>query len=83
MSTTNNIETLLIEAGCDGASIEGLVDRICQATKGKEVLAVGIAAAIYLKFVARQLCADNNDSTNLNVLLDLADAYDVDIRRRD
>lgn len=80
MSKNNEIEELLIEAGCDPENIEGLVNRLCQATNGNAVLPVGIAVAIYLKSLAQRLCDDNDADTNLAVLLDLTDAYNVDIR---
>lgn len=79
MSKTNKIAELLIEAGCDPENIEGLVKRLCQAMNGNAVLPVGIAVAIYLKCLAQRLCDDNDADTNLAVLLDLTDAYNVDI----
>lgn len=82
MSKTNKIAELLIEAGCDPENIKGLVKRLCKATKGKGRLQIGIAVAIYLKFIAQQLCDDNDEQTNLEVLLDLANAYDVSNRRK-
>lgn len=81
MSKNNEIEELLIEAGCEPENIEGLVKSLCQAMNGNAVLPVGIAVAIYLKTLAQRLCDDNDAETNLGVLLDLADAYHVDIRR--
>nr|DAG25346.1 MAG TPA: hypothetical protein [Caudoviricetes sp.] len=82
MSKTNEIAELLNEAGCDPENIERLVKRICQAMNGNAVLPVGIAVAIYLKSVAQNLCDDNDAITNLAVLLDLTDAYNVDIRSK-
>lgn len=79
MGTTNDIAALLVEVGCDPENIQGIVDNLCKATKGKEVLAVGISVAIYLKCMALVLCQDNDADTNLAVLLDLADAYNVGI----
>ena len=79
MSKYNEIAELLSDAGCDLENIEGLVNSLCQATKGNAVLPVGIAVAIYLKALAQRLCDDNDADTNLAVLLDLADAYNVDI----
>lgn len=82
MSKYNEIAELLNDAGCDPENIEGLVKSLCQVMNGNEVLPVGIAVAIYLKILAQMLCDDNDAATNLAVLLDLADAYDVDIRRK-
>ena len=79
MSKYNEIAELLIDAGCDAENIEGLVNSLCQAMNGNAGLPVGIAVAIYLKSLAQRLCDDNNAETNLAVLLDLADAYHVDI----
>ena len=82
MSKYNEIAELLIDTGCDPENIAGLVNSICQATNGNAVLPVGIAVAIYLKSLAQRLCDDNDADTNLAVLLDLADAYNVDIRSK-
>ena len=82
MAKYNEIGELLIEAGCDPENIEGLVNRLCQAMNGNAVLPVGIAVAIYLKSLAQRLCDDNNADTNLAVLLDLTDAYNVDIHSK-
>jgi hypothetical protein len=79
MSKNNEIEELLIEAGCEPENIEGLVKSLCQAMNGNAVLPVGIAVAIYLKTLAQRLCDDNDADTNLAVLLELADAYHVEI----
>ena len=79
MSKNNEIEELLIEAGCEPENIEGLVKSICQAMNGNAVLPVGIAVAIYLKSLAQRLCDDNDADTNLEVLLNLTDAYNVDM----
>ena len=82
MSKYNEIAELLIDAGCDAENIEGLVNSLCQAMNGNAVLPVGIAVAIYLKTLAQRLCDDNDADTNLAVLLDLADAYNVDVRSK-
>lgn len=79
MGKTNKIASILLEAGCDPENIEGIVNNLCKATRGKEVLEVGIAVAIYLKCLAMCLCDDNDTGTNLAVLLDLADAYHIDV----
>ena len=80
MSKNNDIENMLIEAGCDAENIEGLVTRLCHAMNGNAVLPAVIAVAIYLKSLAQRLYDDNDADTNLRALLDLADAYNVDIR---
>ena len=82
MSKYNEIAELLIGAGCDPENIEGLVNSLCQAMNGNAVLPVGIAVAIYLKTLAQRLCDDNDADTNLAVLLDLTDAYHVDVRSK-
>lgn len=82
MAKYNEIAELLIDAGCDPENIEGLVKSLCQAMNGNEVLPVGIAVAIYLKTLAQRLCDDNDADTNLALLLDLTDAYNVDIHSK-
>lgn len=82
MAKYNEIAELLIDAGCDPENIEGLVNSLCQAMNGNEVLPVGIAVAIYLKTLAQMLCDDNDADTNLAVLLGLTDAYNVDIHSK-
>lgn len=82
MIKTNTIVALLTEAGCYPEDIEELVNGISEATQGKEVLVVGIAVAIYLKILAQNLCDDNDVDTNLAVLLNLTDAYNVDVRNK-
>ena len=82
MSKNSKNEELLIEAGCDPETIEGLVNSLCQVMNGKSLLPVGIAVAIYLKSLAQRLCDDNDADTNLAVLLDLTDAYNVVISRK-
>lgn len=76
MSKINEIVELLREAGCDPANIEDLVDAICEATNDNEILAVGISVAIYLKHLA-QVMNGHDESTNLGVLLELADCYNI------
>ena len=76
MSKANEIKKLLYDADCDPASIEGLVETICDATNNKEVLAVGISVAIYLKHLAQEM-KGYDEQTNLRVLLELADCYDI------
>ena len=83
MSKTRDIAGMLIECGCDAESIESLVGDLCKATRGKEILAGGIAVAIYLKFLARKLDQDNDTETNVRILLNLADAYDVEFKQHD
>lgn len=72
----NEIAELLLAAGCDPANIEDLVKVIVEATNDKEVLAVGISLAIYLKHLA-QVMNGHDEQTNLGVLLELADCYTI------
>lgn len=74
------IKELLYEAGCDPANIEDLVDAIVEATNDKEVLAVGISLAIYLKHLA-QVMNGQDEQTNLGVILELADCYNIGWRQ--
>ena len=83
MSKINEIAELLLAAGCDPASEEKLVDKICLATYHHDALQAGIAMAICLKFLARKLDHDNATETNVRILLALADAYDVEFKHHD
>lgn len=78
MSKINEITELLLAAGCDPASEEQLVNKIGLAIYDHEVLQAGIAMAICVKFLARKLGPDNATETNVRILLNLADAYDVE-----
>lgn len=83
MSKSNEIAELLLAAGCDPASEEKLVDKICLAIYDHDALQAGIAMAICLKFLARKLDQDNTTETNARILLNLADAYDVEFKHHD
>ena len=83
MSKINEIAELLLAAGCDPASEEKLVDKICLAIYNHDALQAGIAMAICLKFLARKLDQDNATETNVRILLNLADAYDVEFKHHD
>lgn len=83
MSKINDIAELLLAAGCDPASEEKLVDKICLAIYGHDALQAGIAMAICLKFLALKLDHDNATETNVRILLNLADAYDVEFKHHD
>lgn len=83
MSKSNEIAELLLAAGCDPASEEKLVDKICLAIYHHDALQAGIAMAICLKFLASKLDHDNATETNVRILLDLADAYDVEFKHHD
>lgn len=83
MSKSNEIAELLLAAGCDPASEEKLVDKICLAIYDHDALQAGIAMAICLKFLARKLDQDNTTETNVRILLNLADAYDVEFKHHD
>ena len=83
MSKINEIAELLLAAGCDPANEEQLVDKICLAIYDHDALQAGIALAICLKFLAGKLDQDNDTETNVRILLDLADAYDVEFRHHD
>lgn len=81
MSKINEIAELLLAAGCDPDSEEQLVNKICLAIYDHDALQAGIAVAICLKFLARKLeDHDTNTETNVRILLDLADAYDVEFK---
>lgn len=82
MGKMDEIVEMLKDCGCDTVSINETIDDLLAVTKGKGELQVGIAVAIYLKILARQLCDDNDADTNLAVLLDLADAYNVGIHSK-
>lgn len=83
MSKSNEIAELLLAVGCDPASEEKLVDKICLAIYDHDALQAGIAMAICLKFLARKLDQDNTTETNVRILINLADAYDVEFKHQD
>lgn len=83
MSKINEIAELLLAAGCDPTSEEQLVNKICLALYDHNDLQAGIALAICLKFLAGKLDQDNDTETNVRILLDLADAYDVEFKHHD
>ena len=83
MSKSNEIAELLLAAGYDPASEEKLVDKICLAIYDHDALQAGIAMAICLKFLASKLDQDNTTETNARILLNLADAYDVEFKHHD
>lgn len=89
MSKSNEIAELLLAAGCDPASEEKLVDKICLAIYDHDALQAGIAMAICLKFLARKLDHDNAAETNENadeqlaMIMELADCYNVNIHHND
>jgi hypothetical protein len=77
MAKNNNIEELLIEAGCDPGNIERLVKSLCHVMNGDALLPAGIAVAIYLKSLAQRLCDDNDEQ--LKMIFDIADCYNINI----
>lgn len=84
MSKITEIAELLLAAGCDPASEEQLVDKICLAIYDHDALQAGIAMAICLKFLARKLEDQDTDTeTYVRILLNLADAYDVEFKHHD
>lgn len=83
MSKSNEIAELLLAAGCDLASEEKLVDKICLAIYDHDALQAGIAMAICLKFLTSKLDQDNATETNVRILINLADAYDVEFKHHD
>ena len=83
MSKINEIVELLLAVGCDPASEEQLVNKICLAIYDHDALQAGIALAICLKFMAGKLDQDNDTETNVRFLLELAEAYDVEFRHPD
>lgn len=82
MRKMNEIVEMLTNCDCDPESIKEIVRDLITVTKGNGKLPVGIAVAIYLKILAGQLCDDNDEQTNLGVLLDLTSVYDVGIHRK-
>lgn len=84
MSKINEIAELLLAAGCDPASEEQTVNKICLALYDSNDLQAGIALAICLKFLARKLEDHDTDTeTYVRILLELADAYDVEFKHHD
>lgn len=83
MSKINGFAELLLAAGCDSVSEEQLVNKICLAIYDHDALQAGIAMAICLKFLAGKLGQDIDTETNVRILINLADAYDVEFKHQD
>lgn len=81
MSKINEIAELLLAAGCDPASEEQLVNKICLAIYDHDALQAGIAMAICLKVVAAE--TSENADEQLAMIMELADCYNVNIHHDD
>lgn len=81
MHTMDDLKDLLISMDCTPDHVGELVNAIRELTNGHRRLPVCMALAVYLKFLIEQ--TDGDPKAELEVILDLADAYGVDLRQRD
>lgn len=82
MNTMDDLKELLAEMDCTPEHVEELVNAIRVLSNGHRRLPVCMALAVYLKFLISQSDGDDHEK-ELEVILDLADAYGVDLRQRD
>ena len=81
MNTMDELKDLLMEMDCTPDHVAELVNAIRELSNGHRRLPVCIALAVYLKFLIEQ--TDGDPKEELEIILDLANAYGVDLRQRD
>lgn len=81
MNTMDDLKDLLISMDCTPAHVMELVNDIRDLSNGHRRLPVCMALAVYLKFLIEQ--TDGDPKEELEVILDLANAYGVELRQRD
>ena len=81
MNTMDELKDLLMEMDCTPDHVAELVNAIRELANGHRRLPVCIALAVYLKFLIEQ--TDGDPKEELEIILDLANAYGVDLRQRD
>lgn len=82
MNTMDDLKDLLIEMDCTPEHVGELVNAIRDLSNGHRRLPVCMALAVYLKFLISQSDGDDHEQ-ELEVILDLADAYGVNLRQRE
>lgn len=82
MNTMDDLKDLLNEMDCTPEHVGELVNAMRELSDGHRHLPVCVALAVYLKFLISQSNGDDHEK-ELEVILDLADAYGVDLRPRD
>lgn len=82
MNTMDDLKHLLIEMDCTPDHVGELVNAIRDLSNGHRRLPVCMALAVYLKILISQSDRDDHEQ-ELEVILSLADAYEVDNRQRD
>lgn len=81
MNTMDDLKELLIEMDCTPDHVGELVNAIRELSNGHRRLPVCMAFAVYLKFLIEQ--SDGDPKKELEIILDLANAYGVDLRPRE
>lgn len=82
MNTMDDLKDLLNEMDCTPEHVGELVNVMRELSDGHRRLLVCVALAVYLKFLISQSDGDDHEK-ELEVILDLADAYGVDLRPRE
>lgn len=81
MNTMDKLKDLLNEMDCTPDHIEELVNAIREICNGHRRLPVCIALAVLLKYLIEQ--TDGDPKGELETIMDLANAYGVNLRQRD
>ena len=80
MHTMDDLKDLLIEMDCTPDHVGELVNAIHEVSNGHRRFPVCMALAVYLKLLISQ--SDCNPKEELDIILDLADAYGVTLQKR-
>lgn len=82
MNTMDALKDLLIELDCTQDHVMELVNSYREVTNGHRSVPACVALAVFLKFLIAN--ADGNDPEKaLEIILELADAYECDLRQTD
>ena len=73
----NDIENLLMAHDCDDETIGELRNRLVKAADGYSPLQLALAAAVVVKAVSNG--TSDNDKEQQNLIMNLADYYDINI----
>lgn len=80
MNTMDDLKDLLISMDCTPAHVGELVNAIRELSNGHRRFPVCMALAVYLKFLIEQ--TEGDPKKELEIILDLADAYGVNLQKR-
>lgn len=82
MHTMEDLKNLLLEMDCAPEQVAELVNGLGEVGNGHRRFPVCIALAVYLKFLVAHSGGDDPEQ-ELELILDLAEAYGVDVRQDD